>query len=149
MKSSTMQHEWTTDWLTFVEFVALEIERGAIGDELSKKVDSVQVRWAGQVAKLSIESQYARGVALKMEPVRRKLANGFTLIAGHLFLKVREPALLSALRNLNVGDTMAFSSRIGRSNTVFPVLNLSTYEPEKEIFLQVSMELVELVQLAR
>ena len=146
MRSLTMQqHEWRPDWLSFVEYVAREIERGTNNEELSMKFESEQVRWAGQVAKLKLESQYSRGVALKMEPVRRKLASGFFLIAGHLFLRAQDPAQLSALGGLKVGDEIGFSSRIRRSNTVFPVINLSTHAPEKEIFLEVSMELVELV----
>ncbi len=140
-----LEDNWRLDWTAFVEYVARAIERGETSKSLSATIASQRVHWKGRVAQVRLGADYASGMALKMEEVRRMLGNGFTLVGRHLFLRVQDEDQRQRLRNLKAGDPVEFYSTIGTSNQAFDPLELSFHDAEKTIYMQISMRGAELV----
>lgn len=131
---------WANDWNTFAERLVELLDDGATDAEIYTQFRGHTVQWQGRITSVSLDTEWAPGIALSMAEKPYPMAKGKVLSASHIALSI-PPEEQQTWFGCEVGETALFTASIcepGLFNE--PEISFFRMEDDPQISLRLRLE---------
>jgi hypothetical protein len=134
----TIKSKTSSNWETFVQMVAEDINAGLIAEQLSTKHGETEVCWIGNLRDRKFD-EYVVGVQIDMPQIVARLKDGRSLVADYVFLNIRKKDI-HLWQGIPKGEQVSFQARIKKAGGIFPSVGFDAFPNNPKIVLTLGLE---------